>query len=76
MGFERVGKIVDIDYRAPHAGFGQPVKRMVDERLACHPHQRLGLACGERAHPLAEPGGEHHCGVGGKRDAVHAVKAP
>ena len=74
VGFERVRQVVDVHHRLRHARLGKPVERVVDQRFARDPNQRLGLAGGKRPHPLAEPGAEDHRGIGGQ--SGHRIIAP
>ena len=74
MGFERVGKVVDVDHRLCDTGLVELLESVIDQRLAGHPHQRLGLACGERAHTLAQPRRQDHRGV--RRKRAQAMSPP
>ena len=59
----RSAKMVDVDHRGSHACVGQPVERVVDQRSAADLDERLRKGGRDRAHALAETGGEHHGGV-------------
>ena len=78
MRFQSIREIVDIDHRLRDPRRRQPVERMVDQRLTRHPHQRFGLACGQRAHAFAQPRGENHRGVAGEGGGGwgHGLSAP
>ncbi len=58
--FDRIGEIMDVDHRLPHAGGAQMLEHMVEQRLAGDLDQRLGPGRGQRPHPLAQPGGHDH----------------
>jgi hypothetical protein len=60
MPFDLVGEVMHIDHRAFDAGVRQPVKHMVEQGFARDPHQRLRHCVGERAHAVAEAGGQNH----------------
>ena len=63
MGFQRVGKIVNVDDDIPNSRRAQAVEDVIEQRLAAHLHQWLRPRCGERAHALAEAGGHDHRGM-------------
>ena len=59
----QVGKMVDVDHRGSHVCGGQTVERVVDQRSSADLDERLRKGGRDRAHALAETGGEHHGGV-------------
>ena len=60
MRLDRFGQIMDVDHRPLDARVLQFLEHMVDQRLAGDLDQRLGPARGQRPHPFAQPGGQHH----------------
>ena len=46
MRFQRIGEVMHIHHCTRDPGLGQPIKRVVNQRLACNPHQRFGLRRG------------------------------
>ena len=59
-----VGQIMHVDDSLADAGIAELVEHMVEQRPACHAHQRLWHPVGQRPHADAETGGEDH-GFGG-----------
>ena len=57
---ELFGEVMHVDDGFFDARLREPVEHMVYERLAGHFHQRLRHRVGQRTHPRAEPGGQHH----------------
>src|ERR1700677_4793669 len=55
---------MNVDDRLADAGIAELVEHVVEQRPACHPHQRLWHPVGQRAHADAETGGKDH-GFGG-----------
>ncbi len=45
MRFDLLGQVMDVDDRRLHAGRGQPIQHMVDQRPPRELHQRLRHAC-------------------------------
>jgi hypothetical protein len=65
MGGDHFRLVVDIDGKGFAALRQRGVDGVVDQRLAGHFDQRLGLFKGQRPHAGAKPGGEqHHVGHG------------
>ncbi len=59
-----VGQIMDINNSLADASVAEFIQHMIEQRPACHPHQRLWHPVGEGAHAYAQAGGEDH-GFGG-----------
>lgn len=57
-GRELFGQMRGVDHHVVHAGRNQLFQVPCDQRLAAHAKQRLGRVLGQRAHALAEAGGE------------------
>ena len=54
------GEVMHVDDGFFDARLREPIEHMVDERFAGDLHQRLRHRVGQRAHPRAESGGQHH----------------
>ena len=70
MSDHLVGQIVHIDHRSGHPRPFQAVQAPIEQGLAGDRDQRLGPVVGQRPHPLAEPGRQHHRRSGDR--AAHA----
>jgi hypothetical protein len=55
-----VGQVMRVDHDVAHAFPRQPFERPVQEGPVQHRKGRLGQQVGERPHPRAEAGREHH----------------
>ena len=60
MRFDLGRQMMDIDDGRFDTGYGQPVERMVDQRLARDRNQRLWQLIGQGPHSRAQSGGEDH----------------
>ena len=73
MRFELIGEMMDIDHRRFDIGSCQRVQAVIDQRLAAHFHQWFRCLVGNRLHPHAEPGGEHHALPDGRSTCLIAI---
>jgi hypothetical protein len=70
MGLQPVGEGVDVDHRPGDALLQKAVQHVIDQHAAANLHQRLGPVVGQRSHPRAETGGQHHGRDGRAHDRV------
>ena len=63
MRLDLLGQVMHVDHDALHARPRERIEQPVDQRLTTHLEQRLRRVVGQRTHPRAEAGRQHHCGM-------------
>ncbi len=76
MGDDLLGSVMRIDDDRIDAGGDQTIDCMIEKGAAANAHEGLRHAVGDRPHPFAEAGGQHHSRDGRAHALLRGVGRP